>query len=411
MKLAVLSSEYPPFHWGGAGTGAYYLVHSLADRGHDIVLYTRRHGLSPVERHRRVDVRMVPWTRLPMYFSLSFGRNAARAVAEERGFDAVLVIGNMTLLPKSAYPALPAPVVTKFCGTWMGERSTLRLSDISPFSVSGVNDLAVKYLSPLFDRYEDYALRYSDSVIIECDSEFDAVNRRMSRRYPRWRGKRFLSARPGVHKLFPVPDLSQFSPRQRSVRLRAQFVRKGDVILLYVGRLTGRKGVPELVEILAAFRKRFRLGKLIIIGKGNAERKVRRLAARLGVERHITILSDLHLDEVAAWYGSADVFVFPSKWEGFGLVLLEALASGLPVVSRPVGAAPEIIEMRMGRIYVTVKEAVEGIAECMELNRERVAARFREVFPTVEANGERLERILLEAVKGGKRRSGKVGRY
>jgi len=167
MKLAVVSSEYPPYHWGGVGSASHALANQLALRGHEVHIFTRKHSMAPVKNHSGISIHMVRWLKLPMAFALSFGKNAVPLVNKEGGFDAVIIFGNMTLLRKEDYKALKFPCVTKMCGTWAGERSALRFGDISLTSVSGANDLAVLKLSSRYDKFEDYALRYSDAVIVE----------------------------------------------------------------------------------------------------------------------------------------------------------------------------------------------------------------------------------------------------
>jgi len=228
MKLAVISSEYPPYHWGGVGSATHTLAKELAARGHEVHVYTRRHKMLPVKSTSGVTVHMVPWLKFPMAFALSFGKNAVQAVNREGGFDAAVIFGNMTLLRREDYAALKFPCLTEQCGTWLGERSTLKFGDISPFSVSGINDFAVLYLSRRYDRYEDCAFLYSDSILVLCENEIRAVNRRMEYAVPllgdipkktppvEWPAPilwGFLGKRGLAFKEVTMSDISNFSPK------------------------------------------------------------------------------------------------------------------------------------------------------------------------------------------------------
>ncbi|MEM4730015.1 MAG: glycosyltransferase [Thermoplasmata archaeon] len=460
MKLAILSSEYPPYHWGGVGSAAHTLANRLAERGHEVHVFTRRHSFPPVWNHEGVVIHMVRWLKLPMAFALSFGKNAVPEVNREGGFDAAVIFGNMTLLRERDYETLKFPCVTKMCGTWAGERSTLRLGEISLTSVSGINDLAVLTISSRYDKYEDLALLRSDAVVVECDSEIRALNERMrhalrqesrtglgtgstSHSRPRTTPagefrdggapeeetrpppggsedngagvcgildrvlvrEGFLGARGNVFKQVQLTDMELFSPSLRDEGLRARYVGSDGRLLLFVGRLAARKNVMEAARIFEAHSKRHPKDKILFIGKGNQEARLRRFIRRCGLEGRMHIVSGLGFRELAVHYASADAFLFPSLWEGFGLVLLEALASGLPVVSRPVGGAPEVvIEGRNGFLYDTEEGAVEALEKCELLDRKWIVEDVQTRY-SLKRCIDVMEAIVKRVAAEGKTRS------
>lgn len=420
MKLAVVSSEYPPYHWGGVGSATSALANQLALRGHEVHVFTRRHGLAPVKNAPGVTVHMVPWFKFPMAFALSFGKNAVPAVNSVGGFDAVIIFGNMTLLRKEDYAALKFPVLTKMCGTWLGERSTLKFGDISLFSVSGINDLSVLYLSKRYDKYEDCALLYSDAVITDCQNEVEAINRRMEGAIPslgpatektpplEWPEplkEGFMGKRGLAFKQVGMSDMSNFSPAKRNLEVRRKFAKDEERILLFVGRLAARKNVMEAARIFQKYQKKHPTDKLMFIGKGNQEGRLRGFARKNGLEGRMRILQDLSFDELSVHYANADTFIFPSMWEGFGVVILEALASGLPVVSRPVGGAPEaVLPGKNGFLYRTEEEASEALEKCVGLDREWLVGDVHQRFSLNEYVGK-VEAICKKLAADGKTRS------
>jgi glycosyltransferase involved in cell wall biosynthesis len=414
MKLAIISSEYPPYHWGGVGAASHALANQLALRGHAVHVFTRKHSLPPVENHRNITIHKVPWLKVPMAFALSFGRNAVPAVNREGGFDAVIIFGNMTLLRRQDYAALKFPCLTKMCGTWAGERSALKFSDISLASVSGANDLAVLKLSGRYDRYEDCALLYSDAVIVECESEIRAINERMAHHVKGPRAKErsevgadgtFLRERGNVYKLVQLTDMSNFSPAKRDIGVRRKFVGDGGRLLLFVGRLAARKNVMEAARIFKMYLGRHPDDRLMFIGKGNQEGRLRSFASKNGLADKISILQGLGFKELAVHYANADAFIFPSLWEGFGLVLLEALASGLPVVSRPVGGAPEVVvKGKNGFLYERDDEAVRALEDCASLDRKWIVEDVNRRY-SLKDNIDRVEAICQKIASEGKTRS------
>jgi glycosyltransferase involved in cell wall biosynthesis len=398
MKLAVVSSEYPPFHWGGVGAASHTLANQLALRGHEVHIFTRKHGMEPVKNHSNIRIHMVKWLKFPMAFALSFGKNAVPLVNAEGGFDAVIIFGNMTLMRKQDFRELSFPCLTKMCGTWAGERSALKFGDISLTSVSGANDLAVLKLSARYDKYEDYALTYSDAVIVECDNEINALNERMKGAIPivDKMGLRvdegpagtisplkdgFLGRRGNVFKQVQLIDMGLFSPTRRKDELRRKYVGKKGRLHLFVGRLAARKNVMEAARLFALHARARPDDRLLFIGKGNQESRIRKFAGQEGIQDKVHLVQNLGFSELADHYACADTFIFPSLWEGFGLVLLEALASGLPVVSRPVGGAPEVIvNGKNGFLYEKEEEAIRALEQCDGLDRDWIVKDVQKRF-------------------------------
>lgn len=403
-RIALLSAEYPPFHWGGVGTLAWGLANGLARRGHSVTVFTRAHDLAPIENHPSIRFVKVPWLKAPMAFAKSFGKNAVKAVLAKGpdAFDAVEVQSNMTLLPRDAYARLPCPILSHMSGTWAGERSHLRLSNIQPFSVSGVNDLAVKWLSPLYDKYEDFALMLSDGVVVESDAEERAVNARLVRREPaKASSGRYLSERPHVERIYGPVEVDSYDPAKRDKGLHDLYADGARELFLFVGRLAGRKNPKEAVQVLAAYNRAGGNAALLVVGAGNQEGPMVRLAKKLGVGPRLHIVRNVPFGELQLLYASCDLFLFPALWEGFGYVMVEAAASGLPVLSRGVGGAPEAVPPEAGATYRTVEEAAKAIPRLLTLDRAQIAARAKQVF-SFGHSIDQYEKLLKALVAEGK---------
>lgn len=140
-------------------------------------------------------------------------------------------------------------------------------------------------------------------------------------------------------------DVERFSPARRDRRRLAiaaghEVADAGDdhVYVLYAGRLTKEKGVDLLAEAFLAARRRDPRLHLVLAGGGPEEEQLR---ARLG--GHATFLGWLSGDDLADAYASADLFLFASRTDTFGQVLLEAQASGLPVVAVDEGGPRSLV--------------------------------------------------------------------
>ncbi|OYT49379.1 hypothetical protein B6U83_02280 [Thermoplasmatales archaeon ex4484_36] len=174
--------------------------------------------------------------------------------------------------------------------------------------------------------------------------------------------RRFISnftANPGI----VIPngvDTDRFRPRS-GIRLF-----DGDPVILYVGRLVPKKGVDNLILAMRNVLKVHRKARLIIVGKGALQKMLRSEAKLAGVESSVSFLGYVPDEELPYIYNSADVFVLPSiTGESFGIVLLEAMASGLPVVATRVGGIPEVLSGQGVLVDPEPESIAEGIEEAL----------------------------------------------
>ena len=111
-------------------------------------------------------------------------------------------------------------------------------------------------------------------------------------------------------------------------------------LALAVGRLIEQKDHATLLRAFALVRRDVPEARLAILGAGPLEGATRALAVELGVDAAVTLPGRT---EIRDWLERADVFVHTSRWEGFGIVLLEAMLASLPVVATRVSAVPEVV--------------------------------------------------------------------
>lgn len=167
-------------------------------------------------------------------------------------------------------------------------------------------------------------------------------------------------------------DVDLFHPRRASVQMREQLGGAGsDPLLLYVGRLSAEKGIERLRVALEAIPT----ARLALVGDG---------PHRAALERHFEgtatrFMGALRGEELASAFASADVFVFPSETDTLGLALLEAMASGCPVVAARAGGIPDVVrEGRDGILYNPGDDAslVSGVTRLLESRATRELMRW-----------------------------------
>lgn len=155
---------------------------------------------------------------------------------------------------------------------------------------------------------------------------------------------------PGVNPrlFYPVPN--------REV-LKKTGLHGGDFILLFVGRIEPVKGLMNLVEALSILKRKnpplFAKTRLIVIGGGKkrkelaANEEVRRIKAaveRLELEDRVRFMGSVSQAQLRKYYSAADALIIPSLYESFGLVTVEALACGTPVLASQIGEMKNIVK-------------------------------------------------------------------
>jgi len=189
----------------------------------------------------------------------------------------------------------------------------------------------------------------------------------------------------------------------------------GGPVLIACGRLTEPKDYPTLLRALARVRERLP-ARLIILGDGPLGPSLRSLASELGIDAHVSFHG--YVDNPYAYVARATVFVLSSLWEGFPLVVAEALACGTPVVSTDCTHGPsEILEG--GRYGVLVPPgnpealAEAAIALLNDPDRRRAfaaAGPARATLYTVSRSGQAHVDALEAIARGGRNRSTTPGR-
>ncbi|MGE3962444.1 MAG: glycosyltransferase [Dehalococcoidia bacterium] len=164
-------------------------------------------------------------------------------------------------------------------------------------------------------------------------------------------------------------DLEQFRPGDQGEARRRVGIPEGDRVILAIGRIEPLKGLDVLIQSLSAMSTAGPVGLYIIGGDERARPELDRLAAiarAFRVEEHVHFLGARPHEELWDYYVAADVVAVPSFYESFGLVAVEAMASGTPVVaSRVGGLASTVVDGRTG--YLIAWRCPEPFAEKFDL--------------------------------------------
>jgi glycogen(starch) synthase len=124
---------------------------------------------------------------------------------------------------------------------------------------------------------------------------------------------------------------------------RTKYAAPNEKLIFFVGRGTHEKGAHVLIGALPKIRAQYHDAKIIIVGGGNKDHLIRQ-AHDLGITQHVYFTGFIPDDTLLRLYKVIDVAVYPSLYEPFGIVALEAMAAGVPVVVADAGGLREIVE-------------------------------------------------------------------
>jgi phosphatidylinositol alpha-1,6-mannosyltransferase len=152
-----------------------------------------------------------------------------------------------------------------------------------------------------------------------------------------------LGARTDHVAVIPYGVDERFAHRPAREDLRARHALGDGPVVLFFGGLKPRKNLPLLLDVWAPIAASRPEARLLVAGGGPLLATLRERAAAMGLAGSVRFTGYVPEAEKAAHYNLADVFLFPSAMEGFGLAVVEAMASGLPVVASNRGSIPELV--------------------------------------------------------------------
>lgn len=324
MKILMLTWEYPPRIVGGIARVVHDLSKRLIKDGHEVTVITYKEGDLPeyendkgVEVYRVENYMIHPNSFIDWTLQLNFNMvaKATELINKNGKFDVIhahdwLVASSAKTLKQS----FGIPLVATIHATEAGRNS-------------GIHNESQRYINDT-----EWLLTYEATEVI--------VN------------SNFMKGH--VQSLFGLPfdkinvipngiNLTNFNGIERDYEFRRQYAMDNEKIILYVGRLVYEKGVQHLIAAMPKILSNYNDAKLIIAGRGGMMDELRAEASNLGLNDKIYFTGYLNSKQVQKMYKCADVAVFPSTYEPFGIVALEAMLAGVPTVVSDVGGLDEIV--------------------------------------------------------------------
>jgi glycosyltransferase involved in cell wall biosynthesis len=332
-KVCFISPEYWPLS-GGTGAYVYYLSNALLKNGYQIKIVTGSNQAQDVQVNPNLNVSFLKIPKMPIVKSFLLAGNSYRKLQSVRTTANIdITHPQLPLTPSFAVPPnFGKTLVCTVHSTWKGEAEAIRGE---PYSRLNANE---KFLVSF-----NWFLRFFEEGMIHRARKIIAVSY-----FTKWELTKYYKI--PAHKIQVIHngvDIKKFQPAVDKRKVKVSMgLKSDDLAIVSVGRLYARKGLFTLIESMPDIIKKFPKAKFIISGKGQSGEmhKLNAHAERLGVRGNIVFTGYTPDRELPKLYQAADVFAFSTFYEHHPFAVLEALATGLPVVTTTVGGIPETID-------------------------------------------------------------------
>ena len=327
MKILMLTWEYPPRIVGGIARVVNDLSKRLIKDGHEVTVVTYKEGNAPYYeldkgvKVYRVDNFMInannfiDWI---MQLNFNMVAKASEIMQKEGAFDVIhahdWLVAYAAKTLKNSYDI---PLISTIHATEAGRNS-------------GIRDEQQKYINDT-----EWMLTYESTEVIVNSNYMKGELQRLF-------GLPF-------EKINVVPNgvnILNYSGIERDYDFRRRYAMDNEKIILFMGRLVYEKGIQHLIAAMPKILNGYHDAKLVVAGKGGMIDELRAQANALGLGEKVYFAGYVNGKDVGKLYKAADVAVFPSTYEPFGIVALEAMLAEVPVVVSDIGGLNEIVQHR-----------------------------------------------------------------
>ncbi|PVX24580.1 MAG: glycosyltransferase family 1 protein [Candidatus Bathyarchaeum sp.] len=333
MRICFFVWEYPPKLVGGLGTYAEYITREFVEMGHDVTVFTLNPGnLKTREIIKGVEVHRPLIADASNVFPMFVTDDLKKWGANIRLFNDIFIYNILSatkcingLIKKEGYKFDVVAV-----HDW--------LSSIAGIIIKNETDIPVVFHvhstefgrsggqgSEVVSHFEFSTAQKADKIITVSHAMREELIRHG------WNGEKISAVWNGV-------DPERYDPTKCNPedvkRVRSRYgIKDDEAMLFFLGRLTWVKGVRNLIQAMPMILKEYPKTKLVILGRGEEQKDINETAARLGIKNNVICRFDfVPEDERILHYAAADVCVFPSVYEPFGIVSLEAMSMAKPLV-------------------------------------------------------------------------------
>lgn len=328
LNICLVSYEFPPMI-GGEGTHTFGLAKALSNSGHNVtVITTNLKGGKTLEENHFKIIHVSP-IKIPAFKLFHFdilSKKKLKELHERQNFDIIHYTHDyykISILKEK----INVPIIATMHTPWAIEREIIKAKTDR-----------VDYLSYIFHRNTYFFKRINKKACERAD-KLIAVSKYV---------KRTITKEYGItsDKVKVIPnavDINKFNPAIKGYEIRERLNIQSEPIVLFVGRLDHTKGIMYLLKSFSKIVKNIPDAKLIIIGKGQLRNHIISFIDKNNLGKSIMLIGRVEDEDLPKFYAASDLVVLPSLLEGFGIVLIEAMACGKPCVATRAGGPEDIL--------------------------------------------------------------------
>ena len=357
MKIVILIARFPPSYLGGAEISAHNIAKQLSKRGHKVdVVCILDHNLPKESTQYGFCVHRVKTIEIPLLRNMIY---VIKSLFVVKMIKPDIVHSHSISFHNAGLPAFLIKKILKIPYVAYGQGSDVYL--------------------PSFEKsFKKAVLKNSDATIALTNNMKIAMQKIYDKS---------ISVIPNGCDPTKFENLSK-----RDLRDKLK-IKEDKKIMIFVGRLHPIKGLHYLIEAMRIIHQKYPKSRLLIVGDGEDRNNLENLVKKLNLNKYVSFIGMVPNETVPEYMVASDVFVLPSLSEGFPTVILEAMASGIPIVATKVRGVPEIIKDGENGFLVEPRNS-EEIAEkvLLLLNKDELRKRIS------EKNIEEVKRYHWESI-------------
>lgn len=352
MKIAIFSKSIPYTYRGGIQSHVWNLSKALIRQGHEISIFTAKNIFRKQKKYIRNHIRIFTIPYLPVnIFGFKYHYSAEKTYntaalkkmiqlnKNDKSYDIFHIQGRSGYLLAKNKKLFTPPIISTIHYTMKEESNSIYREN----NISYLEKIQQQQTEKYCAEIEKQILNSADQIIAVSEE----VKRLIDQQYPE-----------NQRELFIIPngiDTGLFKP---------QFEDKNNFKIISVSRLVYRKRFDLLINAFSVVKKKIPAATLHIIGSGPRQNEIEKQIKNSGLSGSIFLLGELNEKQVAAEMRSAACFALASEAESQGIVFLEAMASGIPVISFDIPGVNEMnIKSNCG--YLVPKGNVHKFAEAI----------------------------------------------
>lgn len=328
LNICLVSYEFPPMI-GGEGKYTFTLAVALSALGHDVTVITTDIS-GDIEDQKKYEFEIIRLpirkTGLKLFFFDKLAKKKIREICDYRGIDIIHFTNDFMFLSISKKD-INVPIVSTIHHPWGAERKFYKTK----------TDY-IGYLKYVYAK-KIYYLEWLEKKMCKKSDKLIAVSR--------YTANYIINEHQiPTSKVTVIPnsvDIEIFHPEINGKEIRERLNLLFSPLVLYVGKLDYHKGIDTLIESFSRVICDIPDAKLLIVGGGPIKKNIENLIDNFGLKESVILVGRVSEEDLPKYYAASNLVVLPSLMEGFGIVLLEAMASGKPCIATNVGGTEDVV--------------------------------------------------------------------